>query len=153
MPKLARWSAAAILLLPMAALAADSTHLSPGRWSESLRMDSATIDGRALGERQLDRSANVRHVCIGAEEAADPRRYFTAHTSGGECSAPEGVVADGRIDLSATCGAMAMRMTGSFASDRFDAVVSSSFDRNGKRAEMRSRLEGRLVGACDGSEE
>ena len=147
---------AVALMVPFTAIAADTAEIKAGRWEEVMTMTSVTFDGKPVAAGALPGGSNSRFVCISAEESMDPAKHFLSAGQNGKCT-PNGMVTSGQIHVIGMC-----------TSDKFDGMIItgegsydlSKYHVNAKMsAKMKERpiaitmtVEGRYVGACNGTE-
>lgn len=157
MTALTRAAALLLLTVPLAAMAADSVTMAPGRWIETTTTTAVTLGGSPAPGATLNQPAS-RPLCLTVEEAAEPARYFQSKTPSGACAAPTGTVASGQIRLAAACeGANAPRMmievSGTYARDSYRAAIRAQSLVGGRPAVIDMTVAGRFDGACRGDEE
>lgn len=148
--------AAAIVLVPAMALAADSVQMTPGRWVETFTTTSATIGGTAVPAAQLGPPAS-KPVCMTAAEAADARSFFQARSGGSACGDPTGTVGGGAIALAATCardGAapVAIEVKGTYGKATYNAAIRAQGGSGATGTLVTMTVTGRYEGACRGDE-
>jgi len=155
MRNVSRFVIAAIALLPVAALAADSVQMTPGRWEERMNLVSATLDGKSLPIDGFPGQNQTEYSCISAAEALDPSAYFLSHSAGDGCD-PQGTVANGHIAITGTCvrndRPMQMVMDGTYSRETYRVTARATTTVNSQPMVMNILMEARFVGACKGDE-
>ena len=149
-----KFGLAASLCVPIAAMAADSVQLTPGRWEVTTAFLSVLLDGRPLPNDIFKNS--VGFDCISPAFAAEPARYFLEPDSAKDCK-PGGTVADGHIAMAGKCampfGDMMARGVGTYQSKSYEVIMKADATMDGKPLVMNFALRGKYVGACKGDEE
>lgn len=157
MPSLPRAAAFAVFALPLGAMSADSVSMTAGRWIETTTTTAVTLGGKPAPGATLNQPAS-RPLCLTAQEAAEPARYFQSKTPSGACAAPTGTVAGGQIKLAATCEdsntpRMMIEVSGTYAPDSYRAAIRAQSLVSGQPAVIDMVVDGRFDGACRGDEE
>jgi len=150
--------AAASIVIPVAALAADSVQMKPGRWQERMRLTSMIVEGKTIPVAADKRNNATRFSCISAQTAADPRRHFDEVQPGDECQPLEGTtVANGRLFARARCNLdekipFTMTLEGTYGSENYHAVINGQGMVAGKTVTVSGAADGSYVGTCKGDE-
>lgn len=144
------------LLVPFAAMAADTAEIKAGRWEEVMTMTSATLAGKALPMSAFPDGAKSRFVCISAEESMDPAKHFLNAGQTGKCT-PNGMVAGGKINVIGKCSSdrfdqMIIFGDGDYDLSRYHVNAKMTGQLNQRPIAITATIEGRYVGACDGTE-
>jgi len=149
-----KFGVAAGLCVPLAAMAADTVHLTPGRWEVNTTFLSVLLDGQPLPNEIFKNS--VGFDCISPAFAAEPPRYFLEPDSAKDCK-PGGTVADGRIAMAGKCamplGDMMAAGVGTYQSQSYEIIMKTDATMDGKPLVMNFALRGKYVGECRGDEE
>ena len=149
--------AAAVAVLPVMALAADSVQMAPGRWMETFTTTGATVAGKAVPASALGEPAS-KAVCMSAAEAADPQTYFQSRSgAGGSCAAPTGSVAGGTLALASTCArpdgaTVAIEVKGGYSKDSYNAAIRAQDGTGAAQTVVTMTVSGKYEGACRGDE-
>jgi len=154
MGSILKFGMAASLCLSVAAMAADTVQLTPGRWEVTTTFVTVLLDGQPM-PNDLFKSA-PGFDCISPAFAADPARYFLEPDSAKDCK-PGGTVADGHIAMAGKCampfGEMMARGVGTYQSKSYEVIMKADAIMDGKPLVMNFALRGKFVGACKGDEE
>ena len=68
--------------------ASDTVQLTPGRWQNTLKSTSTTIDGAPAPAKHLQKDQEESYDCITPEQARNPAQYFLFEDDpDDECSA------------------------------------------------------------------
>jgi len=145
-------TAAALLVLPVAAIAADTVQLKPGRW-EVQSATSAASNGRAIPPAFVPNTPPA-YRCLSPATAANPTGYFLKATN---CGAPEGRAEGGNIRLKTRCTSpngvkISMDVSGTYTSDSYDVVTRSIGKLKGVTLDTTFHDRARYVGPCQGDE-
>jgi hypothetical protein len=149
--------AAAIVLLPTIALAADSVQMTAGRWVETFTTTSANIAGKAVPAAQLGEAVS-KPVCMSPAEAADARTFFQSRGGGGSnCADPTGTVGSGKLALVSTCrqdgGApVVLEVKGDYGAATYNAAIRAQSGAAPSQTVVTMTVTGRYEGACRGDE-
>ena len=147
---------AVALMVPFAAVAADTPEINAGRWEEVMTMTSVTVGGNSVPLSALPDGSKSRFVCISPEEAIDPAKHFLSVNENSKCT-PNGMVAGGQINVIGQCSSdkfERMIITGNGTYDLSTYVVSAKMTGELKQRPIviTMTVKGRRVGACNGTE-
>lgn len=154
-----RFLTAATIIVPVAAMAADSVQMVPGRWQETMRLTSMTVEGKTIPLEATKRGNATRFSCISPEMAADPRRHFDEVRPGDECQPLEGgAIANGRLLARARCNLdekvpFTMTLEGTYARDNYHATINGQGMIGGRAVTVSGTADGTYVGPCTGDED
>ena len=145
-------AATALVIVPAAALAADTVQLTAGRW-EILSATSAARDGRAIPPAFLPQAVPT-YRCLSPAIAADPTGYFLKAIT---CGSPEGRAAAGSVRIKTRCTSpngvkISMDVSGSYSSTSYDIVTHSVGKLSGITLDTIFHDRARYVGSCRGDE-
>lgn len=149
-----KFAAAALIVAPAAALAADTIQLTPGRWQVTMITQSVSIGGRPMSRENFEDHKNFD--CITPDVAAEPARYFLLPDRERECK-PQGTVANGRVAMTGECnmrgmGKMMVTSTGTYEPRSLDVTWNAQGIFGGQPVIMIFVMRGRYLGACRGDE-
>ena len=144
------------LLVPFAAIAADTPEIKAGRWEEVIAITGMTVGGTAISTDSIPGGASTRFVCMSAEDAVDPSKHFLGAGQDSKCT-PNGMVTGGRINLIGQCttekfGQMIMTGEGSYNLSTFEVTAKMSGKLKERPISITMSSRGRHVGDCDGTE-
>lgn len=151
-----RAALAALVAVPVGAIAGDSFELAEGRWKQTITPTGISMGGTAMPMDAMDIGADTEFVCIGPEEAREPALYFLK-SQGADCSTPQGSATGGRVAMTAECrnddtGPMKLAIDGSYRRDSFSAKARAETSMLGAPMVVDMRIDGEFVGACTGDE-
>lgn len=148
--------AAALIIAPAAALAADTVQLTPGLWEMTTRVADATVNGNAVPLESYSRREETTSGCLSPEKARDPATYFLHISADKECEPAAGVAAGGRLAVTANCkdreGPLKMAFNGTYDATRFHVVARVEQNVRGAKLVVNMTVDGRLAGLCMGGE-
>jgi hypothetical protein len=155
MQNIFRIGLAAIGLVPVGALRADSVQMSPGRWEVTTSTESVIVDGQPLSQDLIKDETGAD--CISVDSAREPARYFLKPDDEKACK-PRGTVGAGRIAMTGQCtsksfGEMMVTGAGTYGSDSFEISFTATSAVGGKPLLMKFVMRGHYAGACRGDED
>ena len=148
--------AAFAVIIPFAAVAADSVQMTAGRWEEVSTVTGATLDGKTIPADSVPNGTKTKFSCISANQARDPANFFLKQDKKKHCQ-PSGTVSGGRIAMTATCetdkaGRMVISAQGTYQPDRYDIDATSTLEIKQLPFVMSFTSKGRYLGKCLGDE-
>ena len=144
------------LVIPFAAIAADSVEIKAGRWEEVMTMTGMTLDGKPIPMSTLSDDPKSKLVCISPAESKDPAKHFLSVGQNDKCT-PNGMITAGQIHLIGKCSDdkladMFITGEGSYDLSKYHVNAKMTGKLKERPVAMTMTVEGRHVGACDGSE-
>ena len=148
---------AAIIIAPVAVLAADSVQLTPGRWEEIGKVAAMTFGGRSVPGDMFKGEAETTLYCILLNEAREPALFFRGDTRGDQCALRHKSVAHGRIAMSYACDSPdgtpeTWTLVGTYAKASYHITWRINTSAEGQPVTITKTMEGRFVGRCTGDE-
>lgn len=150
---------AAVIAIPVAAIAADSVQLTPGRWQETDRTIAMTVDGEAVPSNILQDAMQVETMfyCIPPSEAQEPALFFRGNVRDDKCALRAKAVANGRIAMSYGCdsedgGAETWTIDGTYDKQAYAMTWKINSSTGGQPFTLTKTMEGRFLGRCTGDE-
>ncbi len=138
------------------------TRMEAGRWEMTYSITDATIPGAPPEMvEQLRAQKETKNSCLTEEEARAPLDKMMTKSSDESCTTRDMKMEGGRLSGSVTCqqpggaGEMTADITGEYTKDTMKLDMEADVNSPalpGQKMEMTMRLEGRRVGACDGTE-
>ena len=147
---------AVALMVPFAAVAADTPEIKAGRWEEVMTMTSVTVGGNSVPLSALPDGSKSRFVCISPEEAVDPAKHFLSVNENSKCT-PNGMVAGGQINVIGQCSSdkferMIITGHGTYDLSTYDVSAKMTGELKQRPIVITMTVKGRHVGACNGTE-
>lgn len=135
------------------AVAASAPGLQPGKWRIVTVPDTATLDGRKLGDLPYSPPPPAE-VCMSAAEAADPAAWFTREAAEG-CTVSRRSVSGGTVAIDGLCPPFAaglpagtMRFIGRWSPTRYTVrFVTEASGENGRMG-FSGTARGERIGEC-----
>jgi hypothetical protein len=136
--------------------------VNPGKWVSNVAVEEMSIPGMppqaAAQMKAMTGRAHVTQSCLTPEQVKQPKADFFG-TAEKNCRYDHFTMAGGKIDAALTCTregtTQNMQMAGTYSPDAYSMVMTMSSSGAGPMSgmKMRSHVEAKRVGPCDGKEE
>ena len=151
-----QWIGAAVVMVPFAAIAADTVQMTEGRWEEVMTVTSASLGGKAISPDTVPDNTKTKFTCISANQSRDPAQYFLKPDKKNACQ-PSGTVANGRIAMGGTCnnekiGSTVIEANGTYQPNSYEIDARATLEIKQMPLILNFTSKGRYVGKCDGTE-
>ena len=146
----ARAVAAAPALLLLAATADEP--IQPGLWETRNTPGVATLDGRALEDLPIG-EIKTDTICLGAEAATDPVRFFARDIPEG-CTVASGKASAGTVRIEGSCPNPlegprgTFTLTGTYGRNSYDIDFATTAIGNNGTMTFSGKMAGRRIAAC-----
>jgi hypothetical protein len=149
---------AAPLLLPLLIVASSAPLPSfvPGLWTQLATPEAATIDGATKGALPID-PPSPEQACMSPAQATTPEIWMTGNLAP-NCRIGRSSLSGGKVSIDATCAdpdgketPSTLRMTGTWASDRFDVHFTTQTQAEGRTFGFSGHIVSHRLGMCPAS--
>jgi hypothetical protein len=142
--------------------AGGASFVNPGKWVTNATIEDMSMPGMppqaAAQMKGMMGRVHTSQSCLTPEDVKRPKENFFAGAEE-NCRYEHFTMGGGKIDAAMACtrqgGTQIMQMAGTYSSDSYAMVMTTSASGAGPASgmKMRVRMEAKRVGACDGTED